>query len=140
MKIVNAENLVLGRMASIVSEELLKGESIVIVNAEKAVITGSKESILKKFKTRIDLSPKGNPRKGPKFPKRPDGILRRSVRGMLPFKTQRGRNAFKRLKVFIGVPEELKGKEFVVLENAVKKMEKNFLTLGELSKSLDGKW
>jgi len=36
-KIVNAEGLVLGRMATVVAKHLLQGEKVEIVNAEKAI-------------------------------------------------------------------------------------------------------
>ncbi|MCD6434356.1 MAG: 50S ribosomal protein L13 [Candidatus Diapherotrites archaeon] len=139
--IINAEKLVLGRLASKAAKLALKGEEVTIVNAEKAVVVGNKNTIIEKFKKRIDLSPKGNPRKGPKFPRTPDRILRRAIRGMLPYKKYRGKKAYRKVKVYIGIPEELKDKEkeFKTIEEAKYKSVKEALTLGELSKALGAK-
>jgi large subunit ribosomal protein L13 len=43
--IVDATGLVMGRLASVVATQLLAGNEIKIVNAEKAIITGRRESI-----------------------------------------------------------------------------------------------
>jgi large subunit ribosomal protein L13 len=101
--IVNAEELILGRMASIVAKRLLRGETITIVNAEKAVISGKRRSKVREAKEFLQV---GHPRKGPFHYRRPDRIVRRTVRGMLPYKQPKGKQAYKRLKVFIGAPEE----------------------------------
>ena len=112
MRIINAEGLILGRLASKVARMLLEGEEVVIVNAEKAIITGNREDIFAKFKQRTELRTRTNPRRGPFYPKRSDEIVRRAIRGMLPWKTNRGRRAFKKLRVYAGVPREFEGKEF----------------------------
>lgn len=91
MRIINADGLILGRLASRVAKMLLEGEEVVIVNAEKAVITGNREVIFSKYKQRTGLRTLTNPRRGPFYPKRSDEIVRRTIRGMLPWKTDRGR-------------------------------------------------
>ena len=48
-KIINAEDAIIGRLASIVAKRLLSGEQIVIVNAEKALISGKPGSIARKY-------------------------------------------------------------------------------------------
>ncbi len=136
MILINGENHILGRLSSIVAKKLLDGEEVVIVNAEKIAIIGDKDIILEKYKDRINLSAKGNPHRGPKFPRMPDRIVRRAIRGMLPFKRARGREAFRRLKVFIGIPNELKDKSFKEIPEAVLKGEKDFIYVKELSKLL----
>jgi len=65
MRIINAEGLILGRMASKVAKMLLEGEEIVIVNADKAIITGNKEYIFEKYKRRTSFRSISNPQKGP---------------------------------------------------------------------------
>lgn len=45
-----------------------------------------------------------NPARGPFHHRAPSKIFKRSVRGMLPYKTFRGRSALKRLRAFEGVP------------------------------------
>ncbi|MEE8167872.1 MAG: 50S ribosomal protein L13 [Candidatus Hydrothermarchaeales archaeon] len=112
MKVIDAKDVILGRMASIVARELLNGEEVAIVNAEETVISGRKEDILEKYTLRRQRKSLVNPaRHGVFFPRRSDRIVRRTVRGMLPYKKARGSAAFKRLKVYVGVPEELKGRE-----------------------------
>ncbi len=139
MALIDASGLVLGRIASVVAERALKKESVVIVNAEKAVVTGNRNAVIKRFKKRIDLRAKGNPEKGPKFPRRADMILRRTIRGMLPFKKPRGKEAFRRVSVFMGVPKEFRGKETETVEEAKFSEKEAFVTLYELSKALGGK-
>jgi len=106
--IIDAKGLILGRMASIVAKRLLDGEKIIIVNAEKAVVSGNRKSIIGEAKNFLKI---GYPGMGPYHPRRPDGIVQRTIRGMLPRKKPKGQQAYKRLRVFIGFPEELKGKE-----------------------------
>ena len=142
MRIINAEGLILGRLASKVAKMLLEGEEVVIVNAEKAIITGNREDIFAKYKQRTELRTRTNPRKGPFYPKRSDEIVRRTVRGMLPWKTDRGRKAFKRLKVYVGVPKEFEGKEFETISEAhmSRLATPKYVTVGEVARFLGGKF
>ncbi len=140
MAVINAEGLVLGRLASLVAKRLLEGEEIVIVNAEKAVVTGNKEEILERYRQKRE---RGHRYKGPFFPGMPHLIVKRTVRGMLPWKKERGREALKRLKVHIGVPEELKNAKFESPEEAKVSRKGSgawkFVTLGEISRFLGWK-
>lgn len=141
IRVINAEKHIAGRLASYVAKRLLMGEYIVIVNAEKAVITGDPHRIVRWYMKKIvEWCTHYNPEKaGPKIPRRPDRILKRIVRGMLPRKTWRGRMAFRRLKVFIGVPEELKHLPFEVIPDAMLRDEtKPHITLEELSRLVGG--
>jgi large subunit ribosomal protein L13 len=142
MRIINAEGLILGRLASKVAKMLLEGEEVVIVNAEKAVITGNREDIFAKYKQRTELRTRTNPRRGPFYPKRSDEIVRRTIRGMLPWKTDRGRKAFRRLKVYAGVPKEFEGKEFETISEAhmSRLATPKYVTVGEVAKFLGGKF
>lgn len=133
MKIIDATDCIAGRLASIVAKNLLKGERISIVNAEKAVVTGNHQYIIQTFTNKIR---RGDPYHGPFYPKKPDKILRRMVRGMLPYKKPRGRQAFKNLKVYISVPDKFKNKELGCIEVAKKTSDIKFLTLGEISERL----
>lgn len=131
--VIDAEGLVLGRLASNVAKRLLNGEEIVIVNAEKALVTGGKEDVIAHFRHRRDV---GSGRKGPIYPRTPHMMLKRSVRGMLPYYKPRGRTAYKRLKVHISVPKELKGKKFESIEGASEISTQRVIQLGEVSKVL----
>ncbi|MDH5375362.1 MAG: 50S ribosomal protein L13 [Candidatus Bathyarchaeota archaeon] len=132
--IINAEGLILGRMSSIIAKRLLKGEKITIVNAEKAVFSGKKKSRVSEKKEFLEV---GHPKKGPFHHRRPDRIVRRTVRGMLPYKQPKGKQAHKRLKAFIGIPEELKNQKMETLAEAhAKKLTCAYFTLGELAKEI----
>jgi large subunit ribosomal protein L13 len=132
--IVDATGLVLGRLASVTATQLLAGEEIHIVNAEKAIVTGRRENIYGEY---AHTRSRGTKEKGPYFPKRPDMILKRTVRGMLPYKMKRGRDAMSRLRVYVGVPRELRGQSFEQPEGArARDAGVRHIELGELSKRL----
>lgn len=139
--IIDGEGLVLGRLASTVSKKLLDGDEIVVLNAEKILISGTKEWAYARYKQRLDRASISNPRKmGPKYPRRPDDIFRRTVRGMIPYRKTSGREAFKGLKVFVGVPQEFEGSEMFKVQEAEPKNIKKSIKLGEVSKLLGAKF
>lgn len=139
--IIDGEGLILGRLASNVSKMLLNGENVVVLNAEKIIISGTKEWAYAKYKQRLDRASISNPRKmGPKYPRRPDDIFRRTVRGMLPYRKTSGREAFKGLKVFVGVPTEYEGAEIFKVQEAEPKNIKKSIELGKVSKLLGAKF
>ncbi len=132
--LVNADGLILGRMASVVAKKLLNGEKVIIVNAEKAIISGKKKSKVAEAKEFLEV---GAPRRGPFHYRRPDKILRKTVRGMLPFKQPKGKTALKRLKVFISVPEVLQDRQMVSIKEAqAAKLSGPYLTLADLAKEI----
>jgi large subunit ribosomal protein L13 len=131
--IVDADGAVLGRISSKIAKELLKGESIIVINAENVVVTGNASPILERFK---EKRARGDPYKGPFYPRYPDRILRRTIRGMLPYKKDRGEKAFKRLRVFMGNPDNLKGEK---IGKTSEDLRCKFLTLGQISKKLGAK-
>ncbi|OPY48759.1 MAG: 50S ribosomal protein L13 [Methanosaeta sp. PtaU1.Bin060] len=135
MIVVDATGLVMGRLASVAAKSLLAGDEVRIVNAEKAVITGKKESIFGDYGTsRL----RGTRERGPYFPRRPEMILKRTVRGMLPYKMRRGRDALSRLRIYVGVPRELKGAALEQPDGARMRDASNdkYVELGTLSKRL----
>jgi len=132
--VIDAKGLILGRMASVVAKRLLQGETVVIVNAEKAAISGKRQSRVREAKTFLEV---GHPRKGPYHPRRPDGIVRQTIRGMLPWKKPKGQQAYKRLKVFLGTPQELKGEEAQTIPEAnAERLRCPYITVGELAKEI----
>jgi len=132
--VINAEGLILGRMASVIAKRLLKGEKIAVVNAEKAVVYSKMKSKVAEVKEFLEV---GHPWKGPFHYRRPDRILRKAIRGMLPYKQPKGKQAFKRLRVFIGVPDELKNAKLETIEEAqAKKLTCPYFTLGELAREI----
>lgn len=139
--IIDGEGHILGRLASVISKKLLEGEDIVVLNAEKIMITGSKEWAYAKYKQRVDRASISNPRDlGPKYPRRPEDIFRRTVRGMLPYKKSKGKSAFKGLKAYVGVPREFQDLEIYTISQAESNNIKKGMELGEISKLLGAKF
>ncbi len=129
--IVNGEGLILGRMCSGVAKRLLSGEQVIVVNAEKVVISGKRKSKINEAKEFLEV---GAPERGPFHSRRPDRIVRKTVRGMVPWKQPKGKVAYKRLKVYMGIPEELKGQTMHSDEKAhVSKLKGPHFTLAELA-------
>ncbi|MFA5746326.1 MAG: uL13 family ribosomal protein [archaeon] len=105
MIVLNAKNKILGRLCTEVSSKLLRSdEKIIVVNANDAMISGSRENIMERFKERTHRKGKGNQLKNAKYPRYPDKMVKFAVRGMLP-RNSRGQSALKNLKVFIDAPE-----------------------------------
>ena len=130
MKVIDATNMIMGRLASKVAKELLKGEEIAVVNAEKAVITGNKDYIIEHYSSRRNI---GSVRKGPYYPKMPDLILKRAVRGMLPMKKASGKEAYRRLIIYMGVPKQFKDVKIEEFERTKNNKLNGYITLKELS-------
>ena len=129
--VVDARDCILGRVASEVAQKVLAGQRVAVVNAEHAVITGNKEDTLETYQTRAEV---GSDR-GPYYPKRPDRIFKRAIRGMIPYKKKHGREAFENVRVYVGNPydedgEVLDGTSLDRLSNI------KFISLGEISKKL----
>lgn len=122
-------------MASFAAKKLLEGEDIAIINAEKAVIIGNRDYILNRYKQRIDRADIANPRRGPHYPRTPEGIVRRTIKGMLPSKKFRGRTALRNLEIFQGVPEKYKKADDVPIDNILEKTAR-YTTIGEISRFL----
>jgi large subunit ribosomal protein L13 len=133
--IIDAEGAVLGRLCTAVAKRLLNGEEIAVVNSEKAIVTGKKDMIKAHYKHEREV---GTYRKGPFFPRMPDRIVKRCVRGMIPYQEPHGRTAFKRLKCYIGVPKEFQGKPFEKI-TAADKHPADYMTIHEVAQFLGAK-
>ncbi len=105
MIIIDATNLILGRMATYAAKQALMGQDVRIVNVEKAVISGTRAKVIAKIHT--DML-RGTPAKGPFITRQPDRYVRRVVRGMLPYKQPKGAEAYKRVLCYKGLPTEFK--------------------------------
>ena len=139
MKIYNGENIILGRLAALAAKSALIGEEVKVVNCNKIVISGKKVMVLNNEKER--RARKGYPLKSAKLIRLPERHVKRSIRGMLPWKHSRGREAFKRIRCYPDMPAEFEGKEFVNLDNI--KVDKlpttNYITIQEICKHVGGK-
>jgi large subunit ribosomal protein L13 len=135
--IFDAEGLAVGRLGTAVAKSLLKGENAVVINSEKAIITGDRRNTIAKYAARRAVKNKANPEHAPHWPRRPDMLVRRIIRGMLPFYKKTGREAYKRLNVVMGVPDEFKGKEIAKTEaKTATKSKSKFITILALSNEL----
>ncbi|MBS3065336.1 MAG: 50S ribosomal protein L13 [DPANN group archaeon] len=140
MKVIDATNLVLGRMATRVAKLALTGEEVAIINCEKAVISGSQNAIVARYKAR---EVRATPFKGPRRRRHPERIVKRAVRGMLPTgkwtEQSRGRLALGRVKCYVGVPKEFEGKAETIEGASFMKVKTPYrLTVQKLSELLKG--
>ena len=139
--IIDGKDQILGRMASVAAKKLLEGEDVFIVNAEEVIITGNRDYFFDLYEKRSQFKDIANPLRGSFFPKRSDRVVRRAVRGMLPWKKDKGRKAYKKLKVYVGIPDDLSEKEFVRFNEAdVSKLRtKKYFKVKEISRFLGGR-
>ena len=137
--VINGDGLLLGRLASITAQRALAGEEIAIVNAEKAIISGSRSRVLGNYEHKRS---RGSTGWGPFFPRRPDHIMKRTIRGMLPYKRPRGVDALKRIKCYVGVPVGFVGREMEVIDEAHMNRLNNpaYVTLGAVCTFLGAKF
>lgn len=136
---IDATDLIVGRLGSYAAKQALLGNVVNIVHAEKAVMTGSKKLIVAKYHQRRTAI--GRPNKGPFILRSPDRFLKRQIRGMLPFKKARGSAAFRRIKCYKGVPDQLKDRKLTSLPFAhvEKKRTLKIAQIAEICKALGGK-
>lgn len=133
--IIDGTNAIVGRLCAKVAKAALNGETIDIVNAEKAVISGNPLTTRSKYSARRGMTQKANPEQANKWPRRPDMLLKRIVRGMLPKHSGRGKEALRRIKTHLGVPKEFEGKA-VPFEYTSDALSGKFISLQELSENI----
>jgi len=131
--VIDANGLILGRLASKVAKLLLEGYDVTVINAENIVVSGKRDSIFREYEQFLEKKSKVNPKYTPRHYRKPDNLFRATVRGMLPRKKPKGKTAFSRLKVFIGSPEKIEGKKINVPEASSERLKSSFITLGELA-------
>ena len=136
MIVVDGTNHILGRLGSKIAKELLKGEIVVLVNADKIVMSGSIKDILGKYSIRRRIQPHQRPELKPIYSRMPHLFVKRLIRGMLPWKSQRGKAAYKRLKVYIDAPDNVKGVEITKIPEAENKSLKKYVTILDICKRL----
>lgn len=135
---IDGKGLILGRLATFVAKELLKGNRVEIINAEKIVISGRRKTVYKHYDAWMRVRTVTNPRKGPFHYRRPEDIVKRTIRGMIPFKKPKGKKAYRRLRVYYGIPEEFAGKKTVPVPYAdIKRLgTRRHISLEDLSRHL----
>jgi large subunit ribosomal protein L13 len=134
--IIDANGLVVGRLATQIAKKVLAGEDVMVVNAEKSVIVGRREDIYADYFEKFN---RGDWH-GPWIPRMPDQLFRRIVRGMLPYKRARGRDAWRRLQAYIGVPRGVEIAKAVRIEAAVPSGSHPAVPLEDVSRYLGARW
>jgi large subunit ribosomal protein L13 len=136
--IIDASNLIVGRLATVAAKKAMLGEGVVVVNCEAAIISGQKQLVLNKTKEDFD---RGTWAKGPFIPKQADRYVKRVIRGMLPHKQPKGRAALEKVKCFVGIPDNYKDQkiETIAGANASKLPNSRWVTIQEICKNLGGK-
>jgi len=129
--IIDGKNAILGRLASYVAKQALLGKEIAIVNCDEVVVSGKSKSVISEYK---EIRKKGGASlQGPFFPKSPERIVKRTIRGMLSYKQGRGRNALKKIRCYNNTPEEYADVKKIL---AGKEKKIKTIKLGDLSKNI----
>ena len=105
--VVDASGHIAGRLASHVAKMLLQGHRVALINCENIMISGTRPMIIKEYRDFLEIASILNPKHGPFHPRRPDTIISRMVRGMLPREKPSGKAALSRLRAHIGSPVHL---------------------------------
>ena len=136
--IIDGENLVLGRLASIAAKKALLGDDVTVVNCNKIIITGNKKQILGKFVRKVQM---GGPFKGPFIHRSATRIALRTIKNMLPYKQEKGKQALKRIKCYSGVPSDVKIEEAAKIEGISTEKLPNlrYVQLGKIAELIGGK-
>jgi len=136
--IIDGKDLIMGRLGTLVAKKLLLGEDVVVLNSKDVIITGNKDELIKRYQ---GFRSRGVHAKGPFYSRRPDLFLKRALRGMLPHKSPRGREALKRLKCHTSVPEEFEGKdaETIKTANVSKVPNQKYMRIQDICKILGGR-
>ena len=132
MIIIDGTGKIFGRVASRVAKLALNGEEVAVINVEKMVITGEPNLIKEKYVQRRNLQNKADPEKSPKWPRLPHLFAKKLIKGMLPRKKARGREALKRIKFYIGNPLGLEANEDMSAFDVSKSNAKRYITIGDL--------
>ncbi len=138
--VVDATGHVAGRMSSYVAKLLIKGNRVSIINCEKAMMSGTRTNIIQEYREFLKINSIINPKHGPVHYRRPDTIITKMIRGMLPYgKKPSGIKAHKRLRAYIGSPKELKSMQKIQFEKArIRNTISDYTTMGELCKVIGG--
>ena len=130
--IIDATNLVMGRIAAFAAKKAIVGEKVDIINCEKAIVTGSRRFLVGRYFQQRD---RGEYFSRPIVPRKSNMLLKHVIKGVLPKKQEKGIEALARIKCYIGVPKEFEGKKTENPTKAgVEKLETTkYITLQELS-------
>ncbi len=132
--VLDARDQVLGRLASFAAKRALSGDTVIVLNAERAVISGKRKSTIREAKHRLETRTLGTQSHAPVHARRPDQYVRRVVRGMLPWKKAKGKDALHRVQVYVGVPEQFSEKKVLKVPGAdASKLRSPYITVQDLA-------
>ena len=135
--VVDATNHIAGRLSSNVAKLLLKGNRVSIVNCDKIMISGTRSNIISEYREFLEINSINHWKHGPKHPRRPDTIMKKMIRGMLPREKTSGKEAHKRLRTYIGSTKEVKPFKKIKFEKAmIKKSSANYTTMANLGRTI----
>lgn len=138
--LVDATGCIAGRMCSHVSKLLLKGNRVTIVNSEKAMLSGNRYKTIDLYKEFLEINSVTNPIHGPFHPRRPDTMLTKMVRGMVPKTKTSGIEAFRRLRVYIGIPDQFMNKKAESFEDSkITRPPAKYISVGDVAKQIGWK-
>jgi len=126
--VIDGKNAILGRLASYVAKQALLGKNIEVVNCDEVVVSGKPMSVIMEYKESRQRG--GSSLKGPFFPRSPQKIFKRTVRGMLSYKQGRGRDALKRVRCYDNVPVEYEEVKKIIVGKEKKVKTINLKELG----------
>merc|ERR1712141_773847 len=142
--VIDARGHLMGRLASLVAKTILQGQRVVVVRCEGINISGSFYKNKLKYLEFLRKRMNTNPKKGPYHFRAPSKIFWRCVRGMLPHKLHRGKEALDRMKVFEGIPPPYDKVKRMVVPSALKvlrlKQRRKHCELGRLSHEVGWKY
>ena len=135
--VVDATDHIAGRLSSHVAKLLIKGNRVSIVNCDKIMISGTRSNIINEYIEFLEINIINNWKHGPKHPRRPDTIMKKMIRGMLPKEKPSGKEAHKRLRTYIGSPKEVKSLKKIKFEKAmIRKSSSNYTTMADLGRTI----
>ena len=138
--VVDGTDCISGRLCSKVSKLLLQGNRVSVVNSEKVMVSGNKYEVIESYKDKLEVSSVTNPIHGPFHPTRPDTIITKMIRGMVPKRKPSSMQAFKRLRVYIGIPDELKNSAMQTFDDAkITKQQSFYISMGDVAKQIGWK-
>ena len=135
--VVDGTDHIAGRLCSNVAKLLLKGNWVSVVNCDKILLSGNRKSIIEEYKAFLEIASILHPKHGPFHPRRPDTMISRMIRGMLPRKKPSGQAALKRLRAYIGVPNELRSFKKIQFENSkIRKSNSYYTSMSSLGRTI----
>jgi len=142
--LIDARGHLLGRLSAIVAKTLLQGQRVVVLRCEGINISGNFYRNKLKYLDFLKKRMNSNPSRGPFHLRAPSKIFWRTVRGMLPHKLHRGKDAMERLKVYEGIPPPYDKQKRIVVPSALRvlrlKPRRKYCSLSRLAHEVGWKY